>query len=408
MIMPTKKSPKKEFDIMVAGHLCFDVIPTFPNTGARQITDVMRPGKLVHVEECLMSTGGPVSNTGIGMKKLDNRVCFCARVGDDEFGKLTLERLRHSGNAEGIKVIRGAQSSYTVVLAPPGIDRIFLHNPGSNDTFCASDLSPKLIGRGRHFHFGYPPLMRRMYENEGRELEKIFRTAKQAGATTSCDMALMDPASPAGRAPWRKILERVLPYVDIFLPSVEEALYMLEPKRFLELKQAHGGADLIGILLSEEYSRIAGELLALGARMTSLKAGFRGWYFRTGPKEGLDRMGAARPGDADNWSLRELWCPALECKNMASATGSGDSSIAGFLTAFLRGLSIEESLKSAVCLGWQNLQALDAVSGIRSWPETLKLLKKGLPMEMFELNAPGWMWSDSFNLWIGSKDRTWC
>ena len=54
----------KQYDVMAAGHLCLDIIPRFTDTGAKEITDVMRPGKLVNVEAATVSTGGPVSNTG--------------------------------------------------------------------------------------------------------------------------------------------------------------------------------------------------------------------------------------------------------------------------------------------------------------------------------------------------------
>ncbi|MCK4437298.1 hypothetical protein KAU86_05050 [bacterium] len=30
-------------------------------------------------------------------------------------------------------------SSYTIILFPPGMDRMFLHNPGANDTFGFKD-----------------------------------------------------------------------------------------------------------------------------------------------------------------------------------------------------------------------------------------------------------------------------
>ena len=71
--------------------------------------------------------------------------------------------------------------------------------------------------------------MANCYKNEGAELLQIFEIAKSAGAITSLDMALPDPTSDSGNAPWQKILEKVLPYVDIFLPSIEEAYFMLDP-----------------------------------------------------------------------------------------------------------------------------------------------------------------------------------
>ncbi len=394
----------RPYDVMIAGHVCFDVIPRFPDTGAKSIGDIMRPGKLVEMGDVKMSTGGPVSNTGIGLKILGNNVCFSARTGDDDFGKLTLEYLQRTGNAEGIHVVPGSVSSYTVVVAPPNIDRIFLHNPGTNNEYRADDLDPALIAQCRHFHFGYPPLMRSMYENEGRELQRVFQIAKEAGATTSCDMALPDPASIAGKAPWARILANILPYIDIYLPSIEESFYMLEPEAFLQMKEKHQGADLIDFLTPEDYDRIATKLLSLGCKMTSLKSGHRGYYFRTGSKASFEGMGAARPGDADNWDNRELWCPAFSAPNLASATGSGDSSISGFLTAFLRGYTLEESLKCANCLGWQNVQVLDAISGIHTWGETLDLLKKKMPMNDVHISSPSWKWHDGLDLWSGPAD----
>ncbi|OHB78171.1 MAG: hypothetical protein A2W31_17800 [Planctomycetes bacterium RBG_16_64_10] len=392
------------YDVMVAGHLCFDVIPRFIDSGVSRFDQIFRPGKLVLMGEATMSTGGPVSNTGIALKRLGNTVCFCARVGDDEFGRLNVERLKQSGNAEGIRVVPGTASSYTIVVAPPGIDRVFLHNPGTNNEFGAEDLSSDLIAACRHFHFGYPPLMRRMYANEGRELAAVFRLAKQAGATTSCDMALPDPASASGQAPWRKILTAILPDVDLFLPSVEESLYMIDPDRFVAMKHEHRDADLIDYLTPEQYSGIADQLLELGAKMVALKSGHRGYYLKTKSARAFESMGAARPGDPGNWSARELWCPAYAVTELASATGSGDSSIAGFLAAFLRGAAVEVALKFATCLGWQNVQVPDAVSGIRSLAETNELIAKKMPLIDAHIAAPGWTWHEELGVWAGPSD----
>jgi sugar/nucleoside kinase (ribokinase family) len=390
---------------MVAGHVCLDIIPRFADTGARAIEEIMRPGKLVNVGEAAVSTGGPVSNTGINMRTLGSSVCFCACVGDDDLGRLTIERLRKSGNADGIHLLQGSASSYTLVISPPGIDRIFLHNPGTNNLFSAADLNAELIAQCRHFHFGYPPLMARMYSDAGAELEKVFKTAKAAGATTSCDMTLPDPASASGQAPWREILGRFLPYVDIYTPSIEETLYMLDPARFLALKEQHRNRELIDFLTAEDYSQIADAVLAMGCKMTTLKSGYRGFYIKTAGKETFAGMGAARPGDADNWSNRQLWAPAYKPDHFGSATGSGDSSIAGLLSAFLRGLPIEAALKYATCCGLQNVRVLDAVSGIKCWDETTAMIASDLPMIDAHVDSREWKWIEEKKIWVGPGDR---
>jgi len=394
----------RNYDIMVAGHLCLDIIPLFLDTGAKTIGDIMRPGKLVNVEQAKISTGGPVSNTGINMKTLGSKVCFCACVGDDEFGRLIIDILRRSGNADGVHILKDQASSYTVVIAPPGIDRIFLHNPGTNNVFTAKDLDPGLIRQCRHFHFGYPPLMKRMFEDEGSELQRIFQIAREAGATTSCDMTLPDPASPSGKAPWKKILAKILPFVDIYVPSVEETYYMLDPDGFLKMKARHNHAELIDYFTPEDYSRLADQVLALGTKMVTLKSGPRGFYIKTASRDTFAGMGAAQPGDPANWSRRELWAPAFVVDHFGSATGSGDSAIAGLLSGFLRGLSIEESLKYATGCGLQNVRVLDAVSGIKTWDETTAMIRQNLPMIDIHNSSPDWSWHQPSQLWAGPSD----
>ena len=389
---------------MIAGHLCLDIIPLFPDTGNRDISDIMRPGKLVNIEKAKISTGGPVSNTGLSLKKLGLNVCFCSCIGDDQFGKITLDILSHSGNADGIKVLKGQASSYTVVVAPPGIDRIFLHNPGTNNIFCADDLDIDLIRQCKHFHLGYPPLMEKMFATEGEELARIFKIAKEAGATTSCDMTLPDPSSASGKASWRKILKNILPYVDIYVPSIEETFYMLYPEEFLDMKKRYNNADLVDYITAEQYSDIADEILSMGAKMTTLKSGHRGFYIKTASKDRFTGLGAAKPADADNWANRELWSPAYAVESFGSATGSGDSSIAGLLCGFIKGLDIETSLKYATCLGYQNVCVLDAVSGIKDWDTTTEMINSNMPMIDTKIESKNWTYNSTQGLWIGPSD----
>jgi len=391
-----------QYDIMVAGHLCLDIIPWFPNNQTSNVYEIIRPGKLVNVGKAKISTGGPVSNTGLNMKTLGTRVCFCGCVGDDKFGQIAIELLQNSGNADGIKIIKGQASSYTLVIAPPGIDRIFFHNSGTNNIFSADYINSDMIRHCRHFHFGYPPLMKSMFDNEGDNLVEVFKTAKEAGATTSCDMSLPDPESESGRVNWRRVLERILPYVDMLLASLEETLYMLDKRTFLDLKKQWDGAELIDHLAPRDFSNLANEVLAMGAGVCSLKSGHRGFYIKTGDKNTIAHV--ADTDNLENWSHRELWAPAFVVEQFGSATGSGDSSIAGFLSAFLRGLTIEKALKYATCCGLQNVKVLDAVSGIKSWQETTDMIQDDMPLIDINCNDNNWIFNDNYKLWIGPED----
>ena len=387
-------------DVAVAGHICLDIIPRFPEGVGKTIEEIMRPGKLVNVEEAAISTGGPVSNTGIALTILGMSVDFMAQVGDDYFGEAIISRLKKSGHSEGVKIAKGQNSSYTIAIAPPGIDRIFLHNPGTNNTFTCDSVDANLVKNAKLFHLGYPPLMRGLYSNDGEELVKTFRKAKEAGATTSLDMSLPDPTTESGRVNWDLVLKRTLPYVDIFLPSIEEALFMFEKDRFIELKKQTNGAEVLNLLKGSDYTRLAEVSLSYGARIAALKSAHRGFYMKTGSKEKLAAMGPAQPGDMDNWVDRELWCPAYHVPKIASATGSGDSSIAGFLNAYLRGESIERTLQFANCVGYQNLFELDALSGIKTWEETVAMVEGNLPQNELDPETAGWNWDSSWRIWI--------
>ena len=397
---------QKKYDITVAGHICLDIIPQIPDTGIREIGELFKPGKLINVSAAKISTGGPVSNTGIALKKLGLNVAFMSRVGNDEFGNLIVQILNREGHIEGVSISEEDRTSYTIAIAPPGIDRIFLHDPGANNRFSSADLHEDIIAQSKLFHFGYPPLMENCYQNDGKELAKIFQSAKSAGAVTSLDMALPDPKSPSGTAPWRKILEKVLPNVDIFLPSIEEVFFMLDPENYFKIKHGAGSKDVIEFIDPGEYSRLAQICLDLGAKIVALKAAYRGFYILTSDLMDSSYFDEILHQQKNNWSSRELWCPAFSIDKIASATGSGDSSIAGFLAAFFRGYPIEKTLKYANCVGNQNLHVLDAVSGIKNWDETTAMIEQGnLKMIDLPLPYPDWKFDENAQLWAGKNDR---
>ncbi|HDP97625.1 MAG TPA: carbohydrate kinase family protein [bacterium] len=395
---------EKRFDFTVAGHICLDIIPEIPATGAKSISDIFKPGKLIEVNSVKLSTGGPVSNTGIALTKLGMKVAFMARIGGDQFGEIVEGLLRQQDFISGVHKSEREHTSYTVAIAPPGIDRIFFHHPGANDHFDRHDLDVNIIGQSRIFHLGYPPIMAKCYQNEGDELVEIFAIAKKAGTVISLDMSLPDPDSESGRAPWRKILKRVLPCVDIFIPSIEEIFFMLDPDSYFQLKrQTDNGGDIIDEIPPEIYRRFAEKCLDFGAKMVLFKAAHRGNYLRTRSVD-LEKRLAVK---LSSWQNRELWCPGFSIDKIASATGAGDSFIAGFLAAFLKGVKAEKALNIANCVGFQNLHELDAISGVRSWDETLALLNSGkLEKNLLPLREHGWQWKDDFGLWIGEMDGT--
>jgi len=317
-------------EAVVAGHICLDIIPAFPAHGA-----ALEPGKLIKMGPATISTGGAVSNTGLALHRLGIKTQLMGKVGDDLIGRAILDFIGPT-LAAGMIVAKGETSSYTVVINPPGIDRTFLHCTGANDTFTAADINAEKLAGARLFHFGYPTLMQRIYNDGGREMEKIFRQAKAVGLTTSLDMSYPDPKSEAGQVDWPAWLKRVLPHVDIFLPSLDEMQLMLQTKA--------------------AAPEIARQLRDWGVKIAGLKMGDKGLYVR--------------------WSDRELHAPCFRV-NVAGTTGAGDATIAGFLAGYLRKLSPEETMTMAAAVGACCCEAPDATSGIRSWDETRQRIQAG-------------------------------
>lgn len=390
--------------IVVAGHICLDIIPSFPGGGpVHGLGEYLMPGKLSEIGPALLSTGGAVSNTGLALYWLGFPVTLMGKVGDDPFGGLILNLLREQGErlADGMIVAQSESSSYSVVLSPPGVDRVFLHSTGANDTFAADDVPAASLADAKLFHFGYPPLMRRMYEDEGAELERLLSRAKSEGLTVSLDLARPDPASPAGRADWRAILARVLPHVDAFLPSFEEILYMLRPDRYRELSESLGTEELLACADGPLLSSLSEELLEMGAAVVGLKLGLYGFYLRTSANsDRLRAMGLCAPkGDRlANWLGRELLAPCYQVE-VAGTTGAGDCTIAGFLGGLAAGLDVEDALLGAVGTGACNVERADAVSGVRSWAETRARIVAGWRQSEAVPSLPGWNRASGSGIW---------
>lgn len=273
---------------VAAGHVCIDITPIFPKGMRDKAENILLPGKLIHVDGADIHTGGSVSNTGTAMKLLGAEVRLAGKVGDDDFGKLVLQKLRE-WDADGDMIVsEKANTSYSVVLAIPGMDRIFIHDAGANDEFVSDDVEDELLEGAALFHFGYPPIMKKMYEGDGREMVKLFRRAKDAGAAVSLDMAAVDPASPAAAADWRRILEHVLPLVDFFVPSVEELCFMLDREMYEDWNRRAAGGDLTDVISWEEVQRLGHACLDMGARVVLIKCGAPGIYYCTKPREELE------------------------------------------------------------------------------------------------------------------------
>ena len=281
---------------VVAGHIDLDIIPSVDHHFD------MEPGHLYEMGAPTMATGGAVSNTGLTMHILGMPVTLMGKIGDDNFGSIIQSILkgRAPGLEKGLAVDKDSISSYSAVINIPGTDRIFLHCPGANATFCSKDVNWEAVGQADLFHFGYPCFMAATYANEGAELKAMYRKAKELGVTTSMDPGMPDPNGPAGKVGWKKLLSELLKDVDVFMPSADELLYMVAPEKF-------GQGDNLQPGELKELGRL---LLGFGAGVVAIKMGARGMYITTGSAERLAKMARGRRRIPPNGPTRRRSSPA--------------------------------------------------------------------------------------------------
>lgn len=362
--------------VISAGHICLDITPVFQSgTPVREIGKLLVPGKLIQMEEANVHTGGSVANTGLALKILGNDVTLLGKVGNDAFGGLIQYILAEYG-AGGLIVDEGSSTSYSVVLAVPGMDRIFLHNPGANDTFTSDDIPEEVLKDAVLFHFGYPTLMRKMYEDKGKNLKDLFERLKEHKIATSLDLAAVDPDSPAGKADWTSILAGVLPYVDFFVPSFEELCFMLDRPGY-EKYSAEGGDMTKNSGILDEADELAKRCLEMGCGTVLVKCGMSGMVYRTGSRERLSCVGSRLSIDIDKWAEKMGVQPCFKAETVRSASGAGDVSIAAWLTALMQGETPEACARLAAAEGAMSVTSYDALGGILSLEELKRKISSG-------------------------------
>ncbi|MDY6868168.1 MAG: carbohydrate kinase family protein [Chloroflexota bacterium] len=364
-----------------------------------QFRDLMQPGRAIQAKAATLSTGGAVSNTGLALHKLGVPVRLIGKIGDDLFGRAIQEILGDVAPrlVSDLAVDPSGETSYTIILNPPGFDRTFIHSQGVNNTFYASDLPRATLEKADLFHFGYPSLMRSIYRGGGGELVMILRRARRAGLTTSLDFSLPDPTSPAGEVDWPELLANVLPFVDLFLPSVAELIFLLRREEFDRISRDQE-AIFIEAATPELLEELSSVVMDYGVKVVMVKCGERGIYLRTAEESSWRKGGRGLDGLDATWHERQLWVSAFKV-NLQGTTGAGDAAIAGFLSTILQGKAPEDALIMAAAAGACSVEGVDSISGLRSWEAIVSRVKGGWETLPLGLDTEGWRKDEAYGLW---------
>jgi sugar/nucleoside kinase (ribokinase family) len=208
-------------------------------------------------------------------------------------------------------------------------------------------------------------------------------------------MAMPDPESPAGRVDWFKFFKNVLPLVDIFMPSIDELLYMLRPEKFYKISEKKERFDMV--LLNQ----LAGQLIDYGTKIVAIKLGDQGLYLRT---HQIEKSNLSSIINHQDWDYRQLLSPCFATE-VKGTTGTGDATIAGFLAQLLEGGEPERCITLATAVGACCVEAIDATDGIRPLPEIIKRVTSGWERLSLSIPIDHWKYDYQYKIWRGPEDQ---
>ncbi len=308
-------------DIACIGILVADVI-------AKPIDKIPEAGLLERISSINIYSGGCAMNAGIDMAKIGLKVAVLGKVGKDSFGDfLESELIKNNIDVRGLSKDDVLQTSASVVLSSSNGERSFLHTVGANAGFGAEDVNYDVIKESNIVFVGGTMLMDKF---DGEECAEVLKKCKAMGKTTVLDTAW----DAKGR--WMKVLAPCLPYIDYFIPSIDEAI------------------ELSGKETPEE---IADVFFDMGVKKVVIKLGSKGCYGRE-EKDGEGIYVSSYKVDA------------------VDTTGAGDSFCAGFLTGLAKGLSFKDSMRFANATGAHCVKAMGASTGIKPYGEIYKFMEE--------------------------------
>jgi sugar/nucleoside kinase (ribokinase family) len=301
--------------VVTIGEIVVEVMATEPGRGFLEPLSLVGP----------FPSGAPaifIDQVG----RLGQPCGMVGRVGDDDFGRVNLDRLAADGvDVSAIAVDPAAATGSAFVRYRPDGDRDFVFNirQSANAGIALDDAARALIAGADHLHVMGSSLFSPALVAA---TEAAVAAIKAKGGTVSFDpnirRELLD--APGMRGALAGLLARC----DLFLPSGPELMLFAEA--------------------ADEAAAIA-EILARGVRAVVVKRGAAGADYHDG-----SGLAVRQPG----FAVEEL-----------DPTGAGDCFGAAFVVFWLRGLPPAEALRFAAAAGARAVTRRGPMEGASTQPE---------------------------------------
>ncbi|MCL5408804.1 MAG: carbohydrate kinase family protein [Candidatus Omnitrophica bacterium] len=292
----------------------------------KPVTQLPEKGKITLVDTAELHIGGCAANTAIVAKNLGSEVSVIGKVGNDALGEFLINELKKAGiEISAIKIDKDITSSGTSVLVHSDGERSFIHSIGANGKLTCEDMDFQYLENFAVIHIGGVLLMDSL---EDENLEKLCRQIKNMNKILTVDTAW------DFKGKWLSVIEKSLPYMDYFLPSIEEA------------KMISG---------KENAEEICKFFLDRGVQNVCLKMGGNGSLIMN--------------------KTEKYYFPPIPV-DVVSTLGAGDAYIGGFLVGLLKEYSFQNCGLLANITGAQAVTSMGATSGIKNWKGLLDFAKK--------------------------------
>ncbi len=308
-------------DIACVGILVADVL-------TKTVDKFPKKGLLEQVDSIELFSGGNAMTASINIKKLGLETAIIGKIGNDAFGEFLEGCLDKAGvNINGLSKDKNTQTSTSVLFSDKDGERTFFHCVGANGTFSYDDVNWDVIEESKIVFVTGTYLLNTF---DGEQTAKFLKKCKEMGKVTALDVCW------DAKGKWGELLNDAMPYIDIFMPSIDEAVMI-------------AGKD--------EPKEIADVFFKRGVSKVVIKLGKDGCYVR----ESKDSEG--------------IIIPSYKVKAV-DTTGAGDSFCSGFLSAYAKGKSFLECAQFANATGAHNVMAKGATTGIKSYDEIEKFMKE--------------------------------
>lgn len=277
------------------------------------------------IDEIRLTVAGTAAGTSVDLAKLGADVFAMGALGKDELGNFVVDTMnRYHINTENLVRKDNIQTSATMLPIRPNGARPALHVLGANAELSLDDINWDAIAGADYLHFGGTYLMAKL---DGEPTRDILKFAKEKGVTTTLDMIALD------RPDLLEVIEPCLPYIDYFMPGLEEAMMICDLK---------DRQDVIQFFLDR------------GVGHTVLKMGEEG-------------------SSIASQDIAEIRIPTYKVP-VVDSTGCGDAYCAGFIVGLSMGWDVEKAGRLGSACGSLVITGLGSDAGIENLEKTIEFM----------------------------------